>query len=289
MKNEELRMKEYIVWGWCVLMLFSLNSCLFSEDERFDEPAAQRLNHAMEEARTVLESSDNGWIMEYFPNNATEGYTFLMKFYSDGKTDIASKNKYTPSYTVGSGCWEVIGDNGPVLTFNTFIDNFHLFSDPRNPGQTSYNGVGLAGDYEFILLNVADDLIKLKGKKRETDIVLKRMNLTQDWESYFTVLENMNAALFNDALSMIWTLEIAGKTYSLTNGASHIFTATFEGEVSEDEEGELDFEIPFIITDYGIRFAQALEINGLSVQSFKLNEAKDQLYSIENPDVKITR
>lgn len=284
-------MKKYSIYTLLLLLMISTNSCLFTEDEVFDDPAAQRLNHAIHQAETVLSNASNGWVMEYFPTNETEGYTFLIRFTEDGKAEVGSKNKYTPTYTVDSGCWEVIGDNGPVLTFNTFINNFHLFSDPRNPGDTGYNGVGLGGDYEFIILDVTDELIRLKGKKRGTDIVLRPLSSGQDWEAYYDVLAEMDAALFNQASRMIWTLTFQGKEYLLRDGASHIFNATPKvEEVVEpvDDEVELDFNLPFIVTQTGIRLAQPFQQDGESVQSFLLSDDKSSLYAADKPEVIIT-
>ena len=288
-------MKKYSFYSLCVLVLLFQSSCLFQEDDLFDEPAAQRLNHALSETEALLVDASNGWIMEYFPTNSLEGYTFLMKFTPDGKVVVASKNKYTRNYTEEVGCWEMIGDNGPVLTFNTFINIFHLFSDPRNPGEVGYNGLGVGGDYEFMVLKNEENRISLKGKKRGTDIVLKRMDKDQNWEGYFTKLEEMDALLFNPKLVLTWTLSsetprLIEPLYKLNSGYSKIFVATPLGvrEDLENDEAELDFKVPFIVTDYGFRLAQPMKVGEDYVQMFKLSENKDYMYAEEESDVKIT-
>ena len=283
-------MKKYSLYSLCVLVLLFQSSCLFQEDDIFDEPAAQRLNHALATTETLLVDASNGWVMEYFPTNEQEGYTFLVKFTPDGKVVVASKNKYTQNYTEEAGCWEMIGDNGPVLTFNTFINIFHLFADPRVPGQVGYDGAGLKGDYEFMVLKNEENRISLKGKKRGTDIVLKRMAEGQSWEGYFTKLEEMDAQLFNPKLPVTWILGSENSLYELNSGFSHIFRATPLGveEDLENDEAELDINVPFIITDYGLRLAQPLKVGEAFVQSFRLSENKDYMYAEEDANVKIT-
>ena len=287
--KEMKEMKKYCLYSLCLLLLVFHSSCLFQEEDVFDEPAAQRLNHALTETETFLGQSSNGWVMEYFPTNEQAGSTFLMKFSPDGKVLVATKNAYTKNYTEESGCWEMIGDNGPVLTFNTFINIFHLFSDPRNPGNTGYNGVGLGGDYEFMVLEAKEEQIKMKGKKRGTDIVLKRMSENQNWEAYFEILDKMDTSLFNQLAPVDWTLTAGDKVYTLKNGASHIFTAQLQNQEIDDidDEKEIDVAIPIIITDYGFRFAQPFSIDDITFQSFVFSDDKQSLHALENSEIRI--
>ena len=38
-----------------------LTSCLFDEEDLFDKSASERIEAAKQEAKTVLESAENGW------------------------------------------------------------------------------------------------------------------------------------------------------------------------------------------------------------------------------------
>jgi hypothetical protein len=246
-----------------------------------------RINHAVADAKEVLLSSGNGWVMEYFPTNDQAGVTFLVKFNKDEMATMATVNEYVTTYTEGKGVWDVIADNGPVLTFNTFADIFHLYADPSS-GLGKGLGLGLEGDYEFIIMKVSDDFIQLKGKKRGTDITLQRMGDNQDWKEYFTVLKSIDASLFNKNISVTLNLMVGDKAYTLQNGASHIFTATpVNAEETSDDEATV-IEIPFIITTDGIRFAQAFKVGDESIRAFKLSDDKKYLYAVENPEARIT-
>lgn len=274
-------MKKNIQYILLAGLVFILSSCLREEKDLFSESAAWRLNNAIANARQTLISPANGWIMEYFPTNDTEGYTFLMSFDNNTFATVAAKNKYMPVYTTDKGAFDVIGDSGPVLTFNTYNKVFHLFSDPKDPqGSSSLDGIGLQGDYEFIIMNAANDLITLKGKKRGTAILMRPLAQGQDWEGYFGILERMDAALFNSKLPVTLTLKgnAGNDLHYLTNGTAHIFTAKTQSQIDEGTQGK---NIPFIITDYGLRFAQPFDMGGDSVQTFRLSDDGSKLVCID--------
>ena len=276
-------MKRIIKYIPLVGLVFILSSCLSEEKNLFPESAALRSNHAIENTKQILisPSNNNGWVMEYFPNNATEGYTFLMNFNSNTFATIAAKNKYTPNYTTDESAFNVIGDNGPVLTFNTYNRVFHIFSDPKDPqGGSGLDGIGLLGDYEFIVMNITNDLLTLKGKKRATEIIMYPLAKGQNWKTYFDILDKMDASLFNPKLPVMLTMKAntGDSIYYLTNGSNHIFTARTQREIDTEDAGR---NIPFIITDYGLRFAQPFIMGEDTVQTFRLSDDKNKLVCID--------
>ena len=266
-------------YGLLIGFMMILSSCINEEKNLFQESAALRMNNAIENAKQTLISppNNNGWVMEYFPTNNSEGYTFLMSFNDKTFATIAAKNKYTPVYSTEKSAFDVIGDNGPVLTFNTYNKLFHLFSDPKDPkGGSGLDGIGLEGDYEFIILNASNDLITLKGKKRATNILMYPLAQGQDWEDYFNILDKMDATIFNPKLPITLTLKSneSDNIYYLSEGSSHIFTAKTQSEIDSNNPGE---SIPFIVTNYGLRFAKPFEIGEKKIQTFQLSNDKSKL------------
>ena len=276
-------MRKNIKYSLIIGLALIFSSCLHEEEDLFSESAALRLNHAIENAKQVLisPSNNNGWVMEYFPTNDMEGYTFLMSFSANTFATIAAKNKYTPVYTTEESAFDVIGDNGPVLTFNTYNKVFHLFSDPKDPmGGSNLDGIGLGGDYEFNIINTANDLMTLKGKKRGTGILMYPLAQRQEWKGYFDLLDQMDASIFNPRLPVTLTLKKneGDDLYYLSNGSTHIFTARTQSEIDAEDPGR---SIPFIITNYGLRFAQPFDMGGDSVQTFRLSDDKSRLVCID--------
>lgn len=261
----------------CVIMVFA-SSCVNDEKDIFPASPAERLNQALKDNFTALTSAPNGWAMEYFATSASAGYTLLAKFETSGKVTMAAKNELTENlqYQTDTSLFEMIGDNGPVLTFNTFNKVLHRFSNPENP-----DGYGLEGDYEFVVISRSDEQIVLKGKKRGTVILLNKIPANISWENYVAALDSMNSLLFSPSAPRL-TMRIGTSTYALTNGFSRVFTIKKEGAGQN-----LPFDAPFIVTRTGIRFHDELQLDGVAFQSFTLNDDRSALVSTSNPDLKI--
>lgn len=262
-----------------VLLLFSVlafNGCKFEEDDVFSSSAAVRLNSAKANCREVLCGADNGWLMEYFATGESEGYTFLMKFDKSGAVTIAAKNSQIGNtYKSESSLYEVIGDNGPVLTFNSYNTLFTLFANPENP-----NGYGLEGDYEFIILKADANEVKLKGKKRGTYIYLRRLATSQAWPEYFKKLDAMKKAMFNSSVDFL-NLIVAKDTIKAYDGLTGIFGFLEKGgDIISDKK-----YASFIVTDYGLRMHGSQSYYHSNFQDFVLSPDSAKLVSKENSAV----
>jgi hypothetical protein len=266
---------NYIV---VALVILILSGCSKNEADIFSASPAERLNQSLKDDFTTLTSSANGWAMEYFATTTSSGYTLLVKFDASGKATFAAKSELTKNkeYETDSCLFEMIGDDGPVLTFNTYNSVLHRFSNPENP-----DGYGLEGDYEFVVISKSSDQIVLKGKKRGTTIVLNKIPVDITWTQYVADLDTMDALLFvNNANKLKMT--IGSSVYSFSNGASHIFSIIKQGVGTN-----VSIDAPFLVTRTGIRFQIAQEIGGVKFQTLKLSDDKLALVSVDNPDLKL--
>lgn len=277
--TNKAKMKKIISYIVTIFLVIGITtSCSRVEENLFEESAAIRLNKSISDITDLLQSAENGWIMEYFPNGESAGVVFLVNFISSKEAKMASDNQYLKNtYTEANGYWRVISDMGPVLTFDTYNDIFHLFSDPVDPSSGSSDGVGLGGDYEFLIVAISQDLITLKGKKNGTTTLLRRFENGKDWKTYFTELRSMNTALFGTNMVPLRLTVNGNDTLTLKNGGSHIFTTIPKGGTEIDDADEL----PFIVTDYGIRFVYPFSVNNVSIQDFKLSEDGNELICID--------
>lgn len=96
-----------------------LTSCLFDEEDLFDKSASERIEAAKQEAKTVLESAENGWHVRYFPSPTQEfgGYNLFFKF-SEGSVTVASEIESNPS-TTETSLYSFGEDLGVTLNFDT--------------------------------------------------------------------------------------------------------------------------------------------------------------------------
>ncbi|HLP04598.1 MAG TPA: DUF4302 domain-containing protein [Paludibacter sp.] len=262
------------------ILLFSalLWSCVGNEKDIFSASPADRLNNALKDDYNVLTSSANGWVMEYFANPLSPGYNLLVKFEQSGKATFASKSELTANheYEVDSCLFEMIGDNGPVLTFNTYNKVLHRFSNPENP-----DGYGLQGDYEFVVLSAEAEKVVLKGKKYGSVIVLTKFPENTTWRQFADEVAAMDSLLFSESAPKL-KMTISNSGYTFSNGFNHVFSVIKNGSSAATA-----IDAPFIVTRTGIRFQKLVEVGGLKFQSFNLNDDKTALVSVENPDSRL--
>ena len=245
------------------------SSCTNEEDDIFEASPADRLNQAQEEYTKLLCKPANGWAMQYFADNDNEGgYTFLMKFRDNTSVTIAGNNQWIGNtYKEETSMYELISDNGPVLTFNTFNDVFHIFSTPEDLPSTSDNeaGYGHRGDYEFIVMDATDELITLKGKKTGIRVLMTPLADDVDWATYLNDLKAKARALFNDKFDPL-ILDLGEKRFVVSKASTGIFNMYPEGGDAITET----VLYPYLINPEGIRFNKEVEETG--VQQLYFNE-----------------
>ena len=207
------------------LFAATMVACSRDEESLFEKPAAQRAQEAIENAFDVLTSNEAGWEMAYFPNleASAKGYNMVLKFNKNGNVSATAKNSSTTMnkiMTDTASTWAVKSDYGPILTFDTYNDVFHAFSDPQD------NGAGLLGDYEFLILKATPELVLLKGKKHSAYSVMRPMK-NPDLTAYFAACEKMQTKLFGN--NNIVTLHQGDNKMYLYKGADGQFQSAAYG------------------------------------------------------------
>lgn len=180
--------------------------CAGEEEDLFDQSSIERLNTSKTVYTDRLIAATGGWAMEYYPTNTEEepsgvGYLLLAKFNQDNTVKVAMKNVFTgQQYKEDTSVWEIISDAGPVLSFNTYNECMHAFSDPNDLSFTSDSetGNGAEGDYEFVVIDLEEDaqFATLKGKKRSTYMRLTRLPEGTDFQTYLTDVSNFKSKTF---------------------------------------------------------------------------------------------
>ena len=217
-----MKAKYLVIIG---LLAATFAACSRDEESLFEKPAAIRAQEAIENAFNVLTAPANGWEMAYFPNLETsaKGYNMVVKFNKNGNVSVTAKNLTTTAnkiVTDTASTWAVKSDYGPILTFDTYNDVFHAFSDPGN------DGAGLLGDYEFLILKATPELVLLKGKKHSAYTVMRPMKNT-DLAAYYAACEKMQADLFGN--NNIVTLTQGDSKMYLYKGAEGQFQSAAYG------------------------------------------------------------
>lgn len=188
-----------------ILLAFAFSACAPSEvDDLFDESAAVRLNNAIENYTEYFKKDGGMWQMQYFANEYDPGFVYIVTFNNDGSVKMTGKNDYIEQVTGKKmdsdiSLWEVIADNGPVLSFNSYNEVFHFFCSPLDDGE------GLMGDFEFMIMKAEEDYAVLKGKKWGHTIIMNRLDRNTDEEAYFNSIDKAKKAFTNSIPKIIMT------------------------------------------------------------------------------------
>ena len=269
-------------------------ACVNEEDDLFDKTAAERLNEASALYSSRLMAQPNGWAMQLYPTNDNEapygsGYLVLCRFNKDHSVVVSMKNQFTDNvYRTDTSLWEVITDNGPVLSFNSHNDCLHAFTDPEdilwtgNPDEpNNETGTGVGGDYEFIIVDAPEDAsyMMLKGKKRGTYNLFTPVEEGVEYESYLADVETFMKTMFpssNPTFDVLHTPTGDFKMTGIDDGIPNIFP--YDGDEIIDESFNA-----FLITkrgdDYYLRLRDSFKIeNGeeeASEQEFMYHPDQD--------------
>ena len=268
-------MKYNKIYVWTIFLSTLLTiSCNNEYDSVFEESASDRISKLFDNCSAALTNSDYGWDMQYFINSESKGYHLIMDFTGPSTVTIAGKNDITGNvYLESASSYELNNSNGPILVFDTYNDVLHPFADPDD--------LNLGGDFEFVIVNVTDSLIELKGKKNNATILMSKIDENLSHENYLAQIEDMTGILFSDG-SPEYSLEINGTSsgYVFTDGSSSIFSV-------KNDADSTTLNLPFIVTRSGFRLYQAEEISGFGAQTFSLNADKSALVSNKSSGVKL--
>ena len=248
-------MKKIFFYIMFAVAGLSLQSCLHDDDEIFDKSAAERINEAVANAKEVLTSSQEGWVMHYYVGReyAYGGLNLAMKF-TDGKVQMYNETAKNSdgSYKSVVSTYKITRDQGPVLAFDTYNDLLHVYGDPAGSGPTDVDG--WEADYEFVIMNISEDqnTITLQGKKFNNTIVLER--LTRPVAEYFDAATKMAESLTNAGIL----------AYTVGDKKAKFYPGSSEYSVKYvDDKGEVaSLTVPYTSTDKGLLFNEPIELFG---------------------------
>ena len=249
-------MKKIFFYIMFAVAGLSLQSCLHDDDEIFNKSAAERINEAVANAKEVLTSSQEGWVMHYYVGQeyAYGGLNLAMKF-TDGKVQMYNQTakKSDGSYMSAVSTYKITRDQGPVLAFDTYNDLLHVYGDPAGSGAPT-DVDGWEADYEFVIMNISEDqnTITLQGKKFNNTIVLER--LTRPVAEYFDAASKMAESLTNTGIL----------AYTVGDKKAKFYPGSSEYSVKYvDDKGEVaSLSVPYTSTDKGVLFNEPIELFG---------------------------
>ncbi len=275
----------------------AFTGCAGEEDDIFSSSAANRLDQSKVTYTERLKSAADGWAMEYYPTKGVEGvqgkgYLLMMKFNDDESVRMAMKNEFSGgAYLEDESAWQVIADNGPVLTFNTYNDCIHAFCDPKEtPSLGLETGRGGEGDYEFVIIDLADGAASamLKGKKRGTYDRLTRLEEGVDFRQYIEDVQAFGDRMFSASAPNECVVTLGDSVMSMADASTGIPNIyPYGGDPILQESYH-----PYLITKRGgkyyMRFRDEMNApDGTAAQEFVYDEGQDMFTGVDNPEFTI--
>ena len=300
--HDEKKMKKFLnisLLSLVALSALTLGSCLKNEvDEIFDEDAVARLDKAKADYIDILTSNGGKWQLEYYSNSDEPGYIYLMTFRNDGSVTISGKNIWIgyvegeslaiPTYGSQTSLWDVVTDNGPVLSFNSYNKYFHIFADPEDIPSLSdedvdETGYGHEGDYEFDLMSYSNDTLYITGKKYGIDMIMTRVDGSVDDHVYMDEVVALADSFFNAKIPQVYINLPNGVRWIVKDGATSILKMFREDadEISTSEYHNI------IITHDGLSFMNPITLDGYTIQNF-IRQADGSLLCRDDQTTTIT-
>jgi hypothetical protein len=252
MKN---KITKYILLAFICL---GLQACLFQEDDLFEKSSANRASENVAELQELLVNVPNGWKMEYYPGTdySMGGITLLCRFDGNNVTLMSEVGSVkTASGKEASSLYKVTSEESTVLTFDSFNEFIHCFSEPIMGMNTN-----LEGDYEFVYMGQEDNKVILQGRRYHNTMVMTPLTQGVNWKDYIGQLNLIE----REAFLKTYSLMVGGQEVGNAVRTSHLFSLTVEGQTSSS--------VPFIYTPEGIRFKDEITIQGKTVQNFVWNK-----------------
>lgn len=255
-----MRINKIYTYILIAMAALSLQSCLKDQEDIFEDSASIRMQKALDNAKSVLTSSADGWVFDYFPDSQKSygGYVYVVKF---DDTHATVWSELAPGESEKS-LYKMTNDNGPMLSFDSYNTLMHFFATPWGSSQGSGGYEAYDGDFEFMIMEVTDDLITLKGKRTGNLMYMRRLN--EDPDAYVIAASDMGDNQF--LTSVTGTIGSKAVQGSIDLDVRYMsFTQPGATNADGSEETADEAGAYFVTTPTGIRFPDPLEINGVTI------------------------
>lgn len=183
----------------------SLSACTFQQEDFFDETAALRIEHTNQDIKDKLvagSTNGNCWLIQYFVAGTDdmdfEGFNLFARFEETGKVTLSGNHRYIRNgkanqYTEYTSIYEMLKEEGSVLSFSTWNDLLTVFVDPVSPtaapGTLQGDGEGMNGDDRLVMISYSDDQMLFRGERHSAKVYFTRISMSP--EEYLAKTQEM--------------------------------------------------------------------------------------------------
>lgn len=247
-------MKRNRLFIYLLLLLPALvmQSCLKNQEDFFEEPSSERLANFNANAYNTLRSSENGWVLDYYPGSGAQygGVSMVVKFDSLQATfysEFTSSDESVTSY------YKMTNEAGATIIFDTYNDILHYFSEGTS---SRYQAMG--GDIEFVIDSIGEDVVKVHGARSRNTMYFRR--LAKAPEEYIAEVQAVAEDFVYGKYKGNWGGQDVDVTLDLNS-----YQASFAVQGAEEVT---TVSTAFCLTDYGMRLYKPVTVNGVTLTDF---------------------
>jgi len=255
-------------------------ACTFEQEDYFDESASLRITHLNENIQQRLVSQSDttqgrhGWVIQYFVAGTDdydfEGFNLLGRFSNNGSVTLAGDHRFlrnnSGKYTEHTSTYEMLAEEGPVLSFNTWNDVLTVFEDPVDPSQAPktivQNGEGMNGDHNLVLRSYNENEIVFRGERHSAEV--RFVPCDRPWADYLAATAAMKNYITNSEIN----------SYYVINGADTMYFVNLRRGYFTYAERVNDPLLPrteeCVFTPQGFRLQHADTIGSATFQEFRM-------------------
>lgn len=239
------------IWKMALPAVLAAGMCVGCDnevDDVFDRSATQRIEAALAECDAMLQDAEHGWRFDYTPSNSAM-VNYVMRFH-DGRVSMENAEGETSEST-----YKLVNAEGPVLSFDTYS----ILHELADPSEQPY-GTGKGGEFEFIVAQVTEDTIYVRGRKSGNAFKLSRAPLG---EIHHVRLEAQMDVDGGRDIAFFHTLQAGGQdaaTLFLGDDKRSLDVTTADGQSRN---------VPVEFTADGFRFTAPVAVSGASVTEMK--------------------
>ena len=238
-----------------IILLLALStllfqSCLKDQEDIFDKPSSLRMQEVLDKTKAALTGNENGWSLDYFPdrNLSYGGIAYAIQFKGSTATVFSQESDKSES-----SLYKLTNDDGPVLSFDTYNSLMHAYATP-----SKYEYEAKDGDFEFIIMDVQDDVITLKGKRSGNIMHMHR--LSKPAKDYIDDVKSMEEKMRSNKYTIM-----IDDTSVATSRTKHVLMFT-------DPKTGKSTNIPFVTSSTGFEFYEPVTISDRTVSAFTYSE-----------------
>lgn len=228
-------------------------SCTNKIEGVFSQNASERINALEQECFDLLLSSENGWLIQYYPSSsrAYGGFTFAAVFEESGDVTVTADFAADPSATITSH-FSINTSNGVCLSFDTYNEYIHYLSDPDYFSSNAYGG-----DFEFAFVGGDTEELTFRGIK--TDNIIRFIALDTD------IVSAMQQVVEIKNEDKSFTMYVLSDGTELEGDADGYNLITY---LEDPDDPYSTVTVPYAYSLTGITFYEPAELQGQLVQDF---------------------